>query len=144
MIGQKMIHEWKRPTSFEAYLHNPFAYPSNKRIAAISAARTKAIQEGLDIEHFLINLVKKHFGNYKKNNQDGLRIAYQAMKEEVISLNLIGIILSGSVDGSEDVLIYYTNLNGRHIGLCVRGVCRFLLADYFKDDEVDALCEWSL
>jgi len=131
----------KRPTSFEAYLHDPFSYPSPKRMTAISAARAKAAHEGLDIECFLTDLVMKHFGNYEKNNQDGLRVAYQAMKEEVIGSNLIGIILSGSVDGSKDVLIHYTNLNGRHIGLCVRGVCRFLLGDYFKYEEVEELCE---
>jgi len=143
MVEQHTTHEWERPTSFEAFLHDPFAYPSKKRIAAISAAKAKVAQEGLNIECFLTNLVRKHFGNYEKNDREGLKIAYQAMKEDVVGLNLIGIILSGSIDGSEDVLIHYTNVDKRHIGLCVRSVCRFLLGDYFKYKEVDDLCDRS-
>jgi hypothetical protein len=96
-----------------------------------------------DVEKELTKLYNDFFGNTNINQKNGLIHQYKLLREKVIQEKLVGLVLTG-INLKEDILIdYYPTQNGNLINLTVQGISRFLLKEFFSQDEIHSYAQAS-
>lgn len=131
-------------TSFAAFLHNPYGYPTAIQEAAIMCfKRAPRFVEGYDPIEELDNLILRNFHSIEQMHEKGLKFHYELLKENVIATNHIGLILMGADKSKEDRKYYdYQTASKTIITLTRQSICYCLLKEYFADDEeIDNLCK---
>ena len=89
--------------------------------------------------HQIIELLNSYFGRLSILLDNGLRMHFNNLKQEVIEKNLIGMILYGmNVDYT--LINSYTDVRRNDIKLTIHGICRVLVKDYFTLDEFNECC----
>ena len=127
---------------FAAYLHNPWAYPSKKELAAMMIFKRKErFVENYSWQNDLLELIRHYFGNIDQLYQTGLKIAFENLKKKVIEAHLIGLILLGTTYESDKIINNYKTIDDKNIELSIKSICIFLIRDYIKKKNVENLCE---
>jgi len=130
-----------RYPSFENFQHNPWGFPNEEEKAAMLVFKRKErFVEGYSHIEELNILIKKFFGEINLLHQNGLDEYYEKLKKYVVNYNLIGLILIGTNLNNPLKLHDYKTIDNKIINLNTKDICRFLIKDYIKKENVDLLC----
>jgi len=128
--------------SFSAYLHNPYGFPLEIEKKAI-----EKFTNIIDVTDYLEFILNKYFGDRNYIQRKGLSVQYLSLKNYVVEKKLIGMIYYGA-DGSkpehDKQITEYTNTNGNTLSLTINSICKYLLEEFIKRENVEELCRISL
>ena len=111
-----------------------------KKAAMLVFKRSERFIGGYSYIKELNDLILKFFGDINLLYQNGLTKHYDKLKNYVIDNNRIGLILIGTNLDNPLKLYDYKTIDNKTINLNTRDICRFLIRDYIKKENVDLLC----
>jgi hypothetical protein len=115
--------------------------------AKLICRRAERFIEGFSTKTELITLYNEFFGDRGLIEHTGLRVAYENMKQKIISNHLIGLVLIGLEEGMNDIFITnYTAMNFQAmdyvvIKLTVGSISKSVIEDFFTEEEIIELCK---
>lgn len=110
--------------------------------AKLICRRAERFIEGFSTKTQLIKLYNEFFGDRGLIEHTGLRVAYENMKQKIISNHLIGLVLIGLEEGMNDIFIgNYTAMDFTTIKLTVTSISKRAIDQFFTEEEVIELCK---
>ena len=117
-------------------------YNDYENAAVLSFKRKERFIEGYNCHTELIIILNKFFGSrpHLECEDGGLIKAYKDLKKYVVEKNLIGHILAG-MNMKNTLINNYTTITFDKIELTIPSICRYLIKEYFTQDEVINMCK---
>lgn len=120
-------------------------FSPEQEAALLEIRRKKRFIEGYNEYYELRCLIEEFFTNQSELEQTGLRVAYEGLKNKVITYHLIGFILLGL--NNDDIPISYNlpickyiTVDRKELTLTISSISNHLIDDYIKKENVDNLC----